>query len=327
MPLSPIPWNPYLNADSMVKTVRYRIEHVTKYRYGLNARNCAMSLALKPLEDRRQRVSAFRIETEPEGSVFSVTDAFGNTRHQLHLNRDHQSLTITAHSTVGVSSRSAPSEGCEESAWEAIRGWRDSFHHWDFLDHSGLALPSPALERFVQRSGIAPEGDPMAALKRVSETLFERFEYVPGSTTISSTIEHILDTGRGVCQDYAHVMIAVARTWGIPARYVSGYLHEETAADGPGGASGPGGGTTSHAWVECLLPGPGWTGFDPTNAIFADERHVRVAVGRDYQDVSPTRGVLFGGGDIQLEVNVRMETIPENPADSSCSMHEGRNDE
>lgn len=311
----------------MAQNVRYRIEHVTRYRYGVPVRNCAMSLALKPLEDHRQRVYAFRIETEPEGSVFPVTDAFGNRRHQLHLNRDHRSLAITARSTVDVTSRGAPPEGCEVGAWETIRGWRDSFHHWDFLDHSGLALPSPALEKFVQHSGISPAGDPLAALTRLSGALFERFEYVPGSTTISSTIEHILDTGRGVCQDYAHVMIAVARTWGIPARYVSGYLHDEAgpggeegghegdgSSGGDGGSAGAGG-TTSHAWVECLLPGPGWTGFDPTNAIFADERHVRVAVGRDYQDVSPTRGVLFGGGDIQLDVEVRMETIPGNPAD------------
>ncbi|MCY3713487.1 MAG: transglutaminase family protein [Gemmatimonadetes bacterium] len=306
----------------MAKNVRYRIEHVTKYRYGYPVRNCAMSLALKPLEDHGQRVSAFRLETEPEGSVFEVTDAFGNARHQLHLNREHQSLFITARSTVDVMSRDAPPEGCDEGAWATIRGWRDSFHHRDFLDHSGLAVPSPALERFVQRSGVTPAGDPLAVLRRLSGALYECFEYVPGSTTISSTIEHILDTGRGVCQDYAHVMIAIARTWGIPARYVSGYVHDVTAADSAAGGAGGGGGgrgTTSHAWVECLLPGPGWTGFDPTNAILADERHVRVAMGRDYQDVSPTRGVLFGGGDIQLEVEVSMEPVPEHPVDSSYS--------
>ena len=315
----------------MAKNVRYRIEHVTKYRYGVPVRNCAMSLALMPIADRRQRVAAFRIETEPEGSVFPVTDAFGNTRHQLHLNRDHRSLSITAHSTVDVSPPDAPHGGCEEGAWETIRGWADSFRHWDFLDHSGLTLPSPALERFVQRIGMAPVGDPLAVLNRLSGALYECFEYVPGSTKISSTIEHILDTGRGVCQDYAHVMIAIARTWGIPARYVSGYLHDESGrgggarCDGGGGSArrdGGGGGAASHAWVECLLPGPGWTGFDPTNAMLADERHVRVAVGRDYQDVSPTRGVLIGGGETQLEVEVSMEAVPEYPADSSFSKHE-----
>lgn len=309
----------------MAKNLRYRIEHVTKYRYGVPVRNCAMSLALKPIEDRRQQVASFLIETEPAGPVFPVTDAFGNTRHQFHLNRDHRSLSIVARSAVDVTSPDTPSGGCEEGAWETIRGWADSFHHWDFLDHSGLTFPSPALERFMQRIGIAPAGDPLAVLNRLSGALFEQFEYMPGSTTISSTIEHILDTGRGVCQDYAHVMIAIARTWGIPARYVSGYLHDEhdeSGRDRGARSDGGGGGAASHAWVECLLPGPGWTGFDPTNAMLADERHVRVAVGRDYQDVSPTRGVLIGGGETQLEVEVSMEAVPEYPADSSFSKHE-----
>lgn len=292
----------------MAKTARYRIEHVTKYRYGVPVRNCSMSLALKPIEDHRQRLAGFGIETEPAGSIFPVADFLGNTRHQFHLYREHRSLVITARSTVDVASPDAPAERCDEGAWETILGWRDSFHHRDFLDHGGLARPSPGLERFVRQNGIEPSGDPMTALKRLSSALFERFEYVPGSTTISSTIDHILDTGRGVCQDYAHVMIAVARTWGIPSRYVSGYLHDVSAGDEAGR------GMTTHAWVECLLPGSGWTGFDPTNQALADARHVRVAVGRDYQDVSPTHGVLHGGGDIRLDVEVVMQPLAGNPA-------------
>ncbi len=300
----------------MATTVRYQIEHVTKYRYGLPVRDCAMSLALKPAEDRGQRVARFLIETEPAGSLFQVTDSFGNARHQLHLYREHLYLDITARSAVDAIPADSPPERCEDGAWETIRGWRDSFHHWDFLDHSGLARPSPALKRFVRRNGIEPAGDPLTALKRLSSLLFDCFEYVPGSTSISSTIEHILDTGRGVCQDYAHVMIAIARTWGIPARYVSGYLHDVTAR----GAAG--GGTTTHAWVECMLPGLGWTGFDPTNSTFVDERHVRVAVGRDYQDVSPTRGVLHGGGDIRLDVEVRIQPVSGNHEDTSIQIQE-----
>ena len=303
----------------MADTFRYQIEHVTKYRYGFPVRNCSMSLALRPLEDPGQRVSWFRIETEPAGSLFQVADCFGNTKHQLHLYREHPALEITAQSVVDTIPADASPARCADDAWETILGWRDSFHHWDFLDHSGLTRPSSTLEEFVRRNGIAPRGDPLNALRRLSDSLFDRFEYVPGSTSISSTIEHILDTGRGVCQDYAHVMIAIARTWGIPSRYVSGYFHDVTAEGAEKG------GMTTHAWVECLLPGFGWTGFDPTNSTLADERHVRVAVGRDYQDVSPTRGVLRGGGDIELDVAVRMRAVPGNQADIANQTQEEPN--
>ena len=137
-------------------------------------------------------------------------------------------------------------------------------------------------------------------LLRLSDTLHNSFHYVPGSTSVASPIEHILESGRGVCQDYAHVMIAIARSWGIPARYVSGYLH----ITGPDGEEVQENAT--HAWVECLLPELGWVGFDPVNKSVSDERHVRIAVGRDYQDVSPTRGVYRGGGQTRLDVNVQV---------------------
>ena len=126
------------------------------------------------------------------------------------------------------------------------------------------------------------------------------FSYVPGSTSAASPIDDILQSGCGVCQDYAHVMIAVSRSWGIPSRYVSGYLSETGQ---PGGQAV---GNATHAWVECLLPDLGWIGFDPTNVSPVDQRHVRIAVGRDYQDVSPTQGVRQGGGETNLEVDVQI---------------------
>ena len=128
--------------------------------------------------------------------------------------------------------------------------------------------------------------------------------YVPGSTSASSPIDDILESEEGVCQDFAHVMIAIARSWGVPARYVSGYLY----VTGQSGEQAPAAG--SHAWVEYWSPGLGWTGFDPTNHCLADERHIRVAVGRDYHDVAPVRGVLQGGSEPRLEVEVRVESVP-----------------
>ena len=134
------------------------------------------------------------------------------------------------------------------------------------------------------------------------DSIHHSFDYVPGSTTAVSPIDHILETGQGVCQDYAHVMIAIARSWGVPTRYVSGYVSARKA-----GMSAPQ--SATHAWAECFLPDLGWTEFDPTNPDLSNERRVRVAVGRDYDDVSPTRGVFVGEGDSLLEVSVLMRLV------------------
>ena len=181
--------------------------------------------------------------------------------------------------------------------------FREDFVYWDYTRPSALTGPSLALTSFVDRLDIRAGGDPLESLLRLSDTLHRAFAYSPGSTSVISTIDHILETGHGVCQDYAHVMIAIARSWGIPTRYVSGYLH--VTGNGEQQVSA----TSSHAWAECRLPGLGWVGIDPTNQTLADQRHVRLAVGRDYQDVPPTRGIFHGGGQSRLEVNVRMQPL------------------
>ena len=142
----------------------------------------------------------------------------------------------------------------------------------------------------MRRKRLQPDDDPMATMHRLSDSIHRSFDYQPGTTSADSPIEHVLESGRGVCQDFAHVMIAIARSWGVPSRYVSGYLHTTGRPGAQTMATG------SHAWVECRLPGAGWVGFDPTNAIFSDERHIRVATGRDYADVSPTRGAFKAAG-------------------------------
>ena len=186
------------------------------------------------------------------------------------------------------------------AAWQAIRALGGSFIHWDFVHPSPLVRPSSALGAFVERHRIEPGADPLESLLRLSDTLHRRLHYIPGATSAESPVDHVLRTDRGVCQDYAHAMIAIARSWGIPARYVSGYLH----VSGQSGRHLPANAT--HAWVECRLPDLGWIGFDPTNRSLAGAGHVRIAAGRDYRDVSPTRGVVQGGGDARLEVDVRM---------------------
>ncbi len=278
----------------------YEIEHVSRYLYSSPARRCVLSLCLKPRDDAQQRLLRFDVVTSPPAPLNNETDSFGNTKHVLNIHRQHEALEITARSTVERVRPDPLPDSPDRGGWGEISSWKESFSHWDFTHPSALARPSPALTAFVDEMAIQAHGSPLESLLRLSDTLYHSFQYVPGSTSVISPVEHILESRQGVCQDYAHVMIAIARSWHIPARYVSGYLY----VDGPEGDEASQ--TASHAWVECLLPGLGWVGFDPTNRCLADERHVRVGVGRDYQDVAPVRGVFVGGGDARLDVEVRV---------------------
>ena len=285
----------------------YDIEHVTRYRYSLPVSGCVMSLCLQPRQDPSQRLLRFEIETDPPAPVNAEADSFGNTKHVLNIHREHRALEIAARSTVERTPAAPIPDSLSPGAWEEIRPRRDSFTHWDFTHPSPLTRPSPALAAFVDRQGIEPEGDPLHALQRLSSTLYQSFDYVPGSTSAVSPVDHILETGRGVCQDSAHAMIAIARSWGVPARYVSGYLSVTDLAQ----AHAPAPQSATHAWVECHLPELGWVGFDATNDSLAGQGHVPLAVGRDYRDVAPTSGVFRGGGESRIEVEVHVR--PSQP--------------
>ena len=289
----------------MTGAVRYEIEHLSHYSYTAPVQQCVMLLCLEPREARGQRLLDFEIETSPTANLNRETDCFGNTRHLLDLHQTHQILEITTRSTVEVASAPPLPARLHTGAWKAIRSRRESGVNWDFTHPSALVRPSPTLTAFVDRHRIEPRDDPLASLMQLSHTLHDCLQYIPGSTTAESPVEHIIATGQGVCQDYAHLMIAIARSWDIPARYVSGYLNptDQSSEQTPTNAT--------HAWVECRLPELGWVGFDPTNQSFAGEGgKVHIAVGRDYRDVSPTRGVLQGGGAIRLEVDVRVRACP-----------------
>ena len=281
--------------------MRYEIEHVSRYRYTVPVRHSALLLCLQPRADRGQHLRHFAVSTAPPASLSGETDCFGNTKHVLIVHREHEALEVSAHSTVETAPAAARPVSLVADAWEALRSRRAWLAHWDFMQASAFARPSPALTAFTDRLNIAPAGDPLASLWRLADTLYLNFQYLPGVTSAVSPIERILETGRGGCQDDAHVMITIARSWGVPTRYVSGYMYVDRQPLG----------MATHAWVECWLPDHGWIGFDPTNRRRADERYVRIAVGRDYQDVAPTRGILLGGGDSQLEVDVRMRPISE----------------
>ena len=282
--------------------ITYAIEHRMRFSYPESARDSVMTLYVCPIRDRTQLVREFSILTDPYGSLFDFTDSFGNTGHFLDRSVDHRQFTVTARSIVEVGPLPPRPERLDPGAAAALERAVNDVDLWPMVHPSRFVDRTPALEEFMELHDIALGEDLLASTRDLCAKLHRAFEYAPGETRVDSPIDRILETGRGVCQDYAHVMAAILRGWGIPCRYVSGYLG--LPAEGAAASE-------SHAWVECWFPGTGWIGFDPTNDTEGDERHIRVAVGRDYADVPPTRGVFRGGAGSTLETEVLIERIAD----------------
>ncbi len=291
------------SASRIGAPARYHIDHVSRYSYVCDAYQEVMALRLQPRTDRDQHLLAFQLEISPPSSLTSTRDCYGNVRHLLHVHRPHRFLEVHANCQVQAAPSGKPPGEADDDGWRTVRESGVPYDEWDFTQPSPLTRPTPALRQFIRQQGIAPVGGPWQSLRRLSDALGDAFTYTPGSTAVDSPIDHILQTRAGVCQDYAHVMIAIARSWGIPSRYVSGYVHD---VDGPASQASA---NATHAWVECRLPQIGWLGLDPTNRCLAGDQHIRIAHGRDYQDAAPTRGVHRGGGEARLEVRVEVRQL------------------
>jgi transglutaminase-like putative cysteine protease len=172
------------------------------------------------------------------------------------------------------------------------------------LNPSPFARRTALLDALSCEIGLARGDDPLVTVRQLTSEIYTRFEYSPHSTRVDSPIDDALDARSGVCQDFAHVMIALVRGLGLPCRYVSGYLFQQ-GEDKVRSAAG-----ATHAWLEALMPDLGWIGFDPTNNLIAGDRHIRVAIGRDYADVPPTRGVYKGTTAVRSELAVGVSVGP-----------------
>lgn len=280
--------------------MRFDIRHVTQYQYDEPVRESVMELWMQPRGGIGQRLIDFDLEIDPHAQVFSYPDAWGNTVRHFDVPHPHSKLTITARSTVETATISEAPPVLPMEEWSRLKADTTRAESWDFLHPHGYARQTEALGAFCADHCVGPltDLDPMTATRRLNEIIFKALDYESGVTAADSPIDEALGAGRGVCQDFAHIMIAVLRGWGVPARYVSGYL-----ATNAGGSdrSRP---DASHAWVEVLFPSLRWVGFDPTNNVLAGERHIVVAIGRDYADVPPSRGVFKGDADSHLSVGV-----------------------
>jgi transglutaminase-like putative cysteine protease len=226
-------------------------------------------------------------------------------------------LVIVAESLVEVQPAAQIPSFLAPDAWDELDSMIERGDYWEMLLPSEFATPTPSLDALAEELDVRRRDDPLMVLHQLNEQLFNHFEYVPRSTKADSPIDLALLTHAGVCQDFAHVMITLVRSkLRIPCRYVSGYLfHREENGQKDRSLEG-----ASHAWVEAFVPRLGWTAFDPTNNLIGGDRHIRVAIGRDYADVPPTRGVHKGEAASELSVAVTVSPSdappPELPAPS-----------
>lgn len=276
------------------------VRHVTQYHYDETVRESVMEVWMQPQKGARQRLVSFELELDPPAQLFSYADAFGNAVYHFDVPQPHDRLSIVARSAVDTQPPAPLPEALDMGEWDRLRSDFVRGENFDFLIHHGFAIETDALRAFVaeHRLDELKSRDPLTAVRALSQAIYESFEYEPGVTHADSPIDLALEARRGVCQDFTHIMIAVCRSWGIPARYVSGYLFTDREA---GDRSDP---DATHAWVEVFLPSTRWIGLDPTNNVEAGERHIAAAVGRDYNDVPPSRGVYKGDAESQLAVGV-----------------------
>jgi len=280
----------------------YSIRHITRFRYSAPVRESIMEIRMQPRSEGPQMLRSFQISTNPRSQLYAYTDHFGNAVYHFNVLREHEELRIEAQAVIEIARFPPPPDTLDMLEWERFNTYNLSHDHFDLLEPSKFACTSPALAAFARGNNLAkPQADPLTSLKILNSAINQSFEYESGVTQADSPIDHALSEKRGVCQDFAHIMIAIARSWGIPARYVSGYLYHRPKSRDRAGSD------ATHAWVECYLPSLGWVGFDPTNNVIAGDGHIRAAVGRDYADVPPTRGTFKGVVESELAIAVSVE--------------------
>ena len=276
------------------------IRHVTQFHYDEPVRESVMEIWMQPQKGARQRLVSFELELDPPAQLFSSADTFGNAVYHFDVPQPHERLTIQSRSAVETQAPAPLPDNLDMGEWDRLRSDFVRGENFDFLRHHGFAVETDKLRAFMAEKNIESlrARDPLTAVRELTRIISESFAYEAGVTHAESPIDHALEERRGVCQDFAHIMIAICRSWGIPARYVSGYLFTDRKA---GDRSDP---DATHAWVEVFLPSTRWIGLDPTNNSEAGERHIAAALGRDYNDVPPSRGVYKGDAESELAVAV-----------------------
>jgi transglutaminase-like putative cysteine protease len=285
----------------------YLIRHLTKFIYKEPVSESLMEARMHPRNDNNQRCLSFSLSVSPRCRVFSYRDHMGNNVHHFDIPGEHQQLVMVAEALVEQQPYPEIPQTLRPGAWNELDSLVALGDFSEMLLPSEFARPTSALLDLAKLLDIRRRDDPLVLLRQLNASLYYWFDYVPRSTHVNSPIDEALASRKGVCQDFTHTMIALVRLVGIPCRYVSGYLfHGEESKDRS---------TTdaTHSWVEAFLPQVGWVGFDPTNNLLAHNRYIRTALGRDYSDVPPTRGIYRGGKESELYVAVKVSKYADMP--------------
>lgn len=286
----------------------YHIRHITRYRYDAPVHENITEARMQPRTEGQQQCLEFTLEVSPRAHISAYQDYLGNIVHHFDIPKIHVELKLTAEAVVAVNPPSPLPEMLPMAAWQTLDSLANQSELWDYLHPSRYTHPSPLLQQLMDNFGLAQRTtDPLTTLKTLSQMIYQTFAYAPQSTQVDSHINQAITSLQGVCQDFSHIMIAIGRQLGIPCRYVSGYLFHRQEDQNRSAED------ATHAWVEAFLPQLGWVGFDPTNNLVTAERHIRVAVGRDYSDVPPTRGIFVGTARETLNVGVRVALADAPP--------------
>jgi transglutaminase-like putative cysteine protease len=284
----------------------FRVTHTTDYRYGEPVAEAYLELRLTPLSREGQAVQEHRLTIEPTSSTSGYRDYFGNEVAFLSLPFRHSRLTIRSEALVKTQSEALPEESLNLTIQEARQILTGSLPFvFDYLQPTDMVkIGREAVQwakRYLSGQTILRKG-----LENLNRAIYENFQYRKGATKFSTDVSFIWRDRIGVCQDFAHIMLSVLRTAGLPSRYVCGYI--ETAP--PRGENGEKkrlvGSVATHAWAEVLLPGQHWVALDPTNNRWCGEQHIAVSFGRDASEAAPIRGTFKGSGDQVMKVLVKV---------------------
>lgn len=287
--------------------MKLAIRHTTRYVYDEPANNSVNEIRLTPRSDERQNCHHHTIEIQPHTQFFTYEDFFGNRVHSFSVTPPHRELTIHMQSVV-VTANAEQASSSRLTVGEELELLNSEYVRNGMVEYLLPTLYTKVTPEVAAFAGYAPQ--PESGLREwldeMNRRIHREITYDPSATGVATPAGEMLALGRGVCQDFAHLMLSVCRSQGIPARYVSGYHFVGDLQGGNADFE-----QASHAWIEAYLPGAGWIGYDPTNNQRMNGRYVKLAHGRDYRDIVPVKGVFKGTGASRLEVEVDVRKLED----------------